>query len=102
MARKPSPLSAAFGRRDAERAASTLLVEASAPTEVRQPRPAKPTKTRGIFLGGYVDEMTKRQFKVLLAERGLTEQAALEEMLNDFFSKYGKHRLAGSHPTDVG
>lgn len=51
-------------------------------------------KVRGIFLGGYVDETTKRQFKVLLAERGLTEQAALEEMLDDFFSKYGKHRIA--------
>ena len=51
-------------------------------------------KARGIFLGGYVDETTKRQFKVLLAERGLTEQAALEEMLDDFFGKYGKHRIA--------
>lgn len=94
MARKPSPLSGAF-KQQQERMA-TGLVETPPPEPERfayQPVQAKP-KARGIFLGGYVDETTKRQFKVLLAERGLTEQAALAEMLDDFFSKYGKHRIA--------
>ena len=88
MSRKPSPLSGALGR-------PRLAPETLASEHLTKPiRPVAKPKTRGIFLGGYVDETTKRQFKVLLAERGLTEQAALEEMLNDFFSKYGKHRIA--------
>lgn len=87
MARRPSPLSGAINRLRGE-------AEVQAPPSSPKPPSVAKAKVRGIFLGGYVDETTKRQFKVLLAERGLTEQAALEEMLDDFFGKYGKHRIA--------
>jgi ribosomal protein L20A (L18A) len=87
VARRPSPLSGAINRMRGE-------PEAQAPIPAPKPARVAKAKVRGIFLGGYVDETTKRQFKVLLAERGLTEQAALEEMLDDFFGKYGKHRIA--------
>lgn len=90
MARRPSPIGPALQR------PRTDIMPKPVPASMQAAKPTKPTKVRGIFLGGYVDPDTKVQFKQLLAKRRLTEQAALEEMLNDYFSKHGVHRIAGS------
>jgi len=89
MARRPSPIGPAL------RKPRTDFPE-GAPAQKQSAKPSKSTKARGAFLGGYVDRDTKSQFKQLLAKRRLTEQAALEEMLNDYFAKHGVHRIAGS------
>ena len=93
MARRPSPIGPALQRPRTDVISEPALTTAPVPT------PAKPAKVRGVFLGGYVDPDTKVQFKQLLAKRRMTEQAALEEMLNDYFSKHGVHRIAGSADT---
>ncbi len=90
MARRPSPIGPAL-----QRPRTDIMLEPTA-ASIPAVKPAKSSKARGIFLGGYVDPDTKVQFKQLLAKRRLTEQAALEEMLNDYFSKHGVHRIAGS------
>ena len=89
MARRPSPIGPAL------RKPRTDYPEVVPPGN-HSATPSKPAKARGVFLGGYVDQDTKSQFKQLLAKRRLTEQAALEEMLNDYFAKHGVHRIAGS------
>ena len=86
MARRPSPIGPALQRPRTD----------LAPPPPPSPTPSKSAKARGVFLGGYVDQDTKSQFKQLLAKRRITEQSALEEMLNDYFSKHGVHRIAGS------
>jgi len=90
MARRPSPIGPAL------RKPRTDVPEVSPPERKPSPTLSKSAKARGVFLGGYVDLDTKMQFKQLLLKRRLTEQAALEEMLNDYFSKYGVHRIANS------
>ena len=89
MARRPSPIGPALKR------LRTDFLDAT-PTQKKSTTASKSANTRGVFLGGYVDRDTKSQFKQLLAKRHLTEQAALVEMLNDYFSKHGVHRIAGS------
>ena len=92
MARRPSPIGPALRKPRAD-------FPVAASTQKQSATPSKSSKTRGVFLGGYVDQDTKSQFKQLLAKRRLTEQAALEEMLNDYFAKHGVHRIAGSPDT---
>ena len=90
MARRPSPIGPAL-----QRPRTDISPEAPAsPKPLAAPKPSKSAKARGVFLGGYVDQDTKSQFKMLLAKRRITEQSALEEMLNDYFSKHGVHRIA--------
>ena len=88
MARRPSPIGPALRKPRSD-------FPEVAPAQKQSTTRSKSTKARGVFLGGYVDQDTKSQFKQLLAKRRLTEQAALEEMLNDYFAKHGVHRIAG-------
>ena len=90
MARRPSPIGPALQRPRTD----TTPKAAAAPKQPAEPKPSKSAKARGVFLGGYVDQDTKSQFKMLLAKRRITEQTALVEMLNDYFSKHGVHRIA--------
>ena len=88
MARRPSPIGPALLK------PRTDITEAARVEKKPFATASKSAKARGVFLGGYVDLDTKMQFKQLLLKRRLTEQAALEEMLDDYFSKHGVHRIA--------
>jgi hypothetical protein len=86
MARRPSLSTDPLPKRR-----SGSDTEASAATKTVRP----PSRVNRRCLTFWISPEAKEMLREIAYEQRLKEQHLGEEMLNDLFAKYGKHRLAG-------
>ena len=86
MARRPSLSSDPLPRRR-----TAAEVEASDAPKTARP----PSRVNRRALTVWISQEAKDLLREIAYEQRLKEQRLGEEMLNDLFAKYGKHRLAG-------